>query len=86
METEGEKYIVSSYAFVPGIEVAFGHREGVTQVEGAVHVGVGECLEKLRLLVRLSHEVLVTLPYKSGPTLQRYQFVSSSGVLHARLN
>jgi hypothetical protein len=49
MEAEGEEDVISSEAFIPSIEVALGHGEGVSEVEGAVHVGVGEGLEVFRL-------------------------------------
>lgn len=51
MESEREQYIISVKSFIPGVEVAFGHGEGVPQMEETVHVGVGESLEELGLFV-----------------------------------
>lgn len=86
MEAEGEEDIIASDAFIPGIEVALGHGEGVSEVEGAVHVGEGEGLEVFRLRVGLSSKILVSFPDVSGPSLKRNKFVSSGGVLHPYLN
>ena len=83
MEAEGEKNVVAVESLVPGIEVALGHGEGMAEVEGAVHVGVGECLEPLGLLVGLNLPVSVPLPNQSCSPFHRHQLVSSSNVLHS---
>ena len=54
METERKEYIIASESFVPGVEITFGHREGVSEMESAVHVGVGEGLEIFWLFVGFS--------------------------------
>ena len=82
MEAEGEEDVVAVEALVPGVEVALGHREGMTEVEGAVHVGVGESLEPLGLLVGFHLPIAVPLPNQPCSPFHRHQFVSSSSVLH----
>ena len=82
VESEGEEDVVAGESTVPGVEIALGHGEGVSEVEGAVHVGVGEGLEILGLVVGFSHKILMPFPDVLGPLLQRYEFVSAGGVLH----
>ena len=82
MESEGKEDIVAGQATVPSVEIALGHGEGVSKVEGAIHVGVGEGLEILGLVVGFSHKILMPFPDILGPLLQGYEFVSASGVLH----
>jgi hypothetical protein len=86
MVSEGEEDVETAKAFIPGVEVALGHGEGVAEVEESVHVGVGEGLEELGLLVGLSDEILMALPDIPGPLLERNQLVSARGVLHITLN
>lgn len=86
MEAEGEEYVVAGDAFIPGVEIAFGHGEGVSEVESAVHVGVGEGLEVLGFFVGLSAEKLISLPNVPGPLFERDEFVPPGGVLHVRIN
>lgn len=86
MESEREKYVEASKSFVPSVEIAFGHREGVAEVESAVHVGVGEGLEELGLSVGFCSEKLISLPYVSGPLFEGNELISSGGVLHMRIN
>lgn len=62
MIAKGEEYVETTDAFVPGIEVALGHGEGVPEMEQPVHVGVGEGLEELGLLVGFSFEIVVPVP------------------------
>lgn len=66
MEAEWEQYIISVKSFVPGVEITFGHGEGMAQVEEAVHVGVGEGLEVFGFLVGLYGEILISFPDVSG--------------------
>ena len=82
METERKEYIVASKSFVPGVEITFGHREGVPEMEGAVHVGIGEGLEIFGLFVGFSCKVLMPFPDAPCTMLEGNQFVPSSGVLH----
>ena len=77
METEGEQDVVAVQSFVPGVEVAFGHGEGVNQVEQAVHVGVGEGLEEFGFLVGFDREILIPFPDVSGSLFETDQFVPS---------
>lgn len=86
MESEGEKYVEASKSFVPSVEIAFGHGEGVAEVESAVHVGVGEGFEELGLSVGFCREKLISLPNVSSPLFKGDEFVSSGGVLHVRIN
>lgn len=51
MEAKGEEYIEAGKSFVPCVKITFGHGEGMAEVESAVHVGVGESLEELGLVV-----------------------------------
>ena len=51
MEPEREKDVVASQSPVPCIEIAFGHREGVAEMQSAVHIGVREGFEVLGFFV-----------------------------------
>jgi hypothetical protein len=51
METERKQNVVAVQSFVPGVKVAFGHGEGVAQVQQTIHVGVGKGLEEFGFLV-----------------------------------
>jgi len=82
VEAEREENIEALKSFVPSVEVALGHREGVSEVEEAVHVGIRESLEPLGLRVRLYGPVLITFPNASCTMLHRDEFVTTSGVLH----
>ena len=70
VESEGEEDVVASQATVPCIEITFGHGEGMSEVEGAVHVGVGKGLEILGFVVGFSHKILMSFPNIFGPLLQ----------------
>ena len=65
MVSEGEEHVEAGEAFVPGIEVALGHGEGVAEVQRAVHVGEGEGLEVLGFFVGFCLEKVVAGP--DGP-------------------
>ena len=82
MEPKWEKNIEARDSFIPSIEIAFGHREGMSQVESSVHVGVGKGFKVLGFLVWLCREILVTLPDGPGALFEGNQFVSPCGVLH----
>ena len=69
MESEGEEDVEAGEAFIPGVEVALGHGEGVSEVEDAVHVGVGEGFKELLLLFGFCNKILVPFPDLSGPAL-----------------
>lgn len=86
MESEGEEDVEAGQSLVPSIEVALCHREGMSEVQGAVHVGEGEGLKELLLVVRLGRKKLVALPYGPCPMLKRDQFVSTCRVLHLWIN
>jgi hypothetical protein len=51
METEWKKNVIAVQSFVPGVEVAFGHGEGVAQVEQTIHVSIRKGLEEFGFLV-----------------------------------
>ena len=70
MESEREEDIVASQATVPCVEITFGHGEGMSEVEGAVHVGVGKGLEILGFVIGFSHKILMSFPNIFGPLLQ----------------
>jgi hypothetical protein len=82
MESEGEEDVESSKAFIPCIEVAFGHGEGVSEVESAIHVGERESLEEFLLFTGLRSEKLIPVPDILSSLLERDEFVSSCCVLH----
>ena len=82
METKRKEYIKARESFVPSIEVTLGHREGVSEMESAIHVGIREGFEIFRLFIRLSCKVLMPFPDASCTVLEGNQFVPSSGVLH----
>lgn len=86
MESKGEEDVEASESFVPSIEVALGHGEGVSEVQSPVHVGEGEGLEEFLLLVRLGRKKLVALPDASCPVLKRDQFIPTCRVLHVWIN
>jgi hypothetical protein len=43
MEPKGEEGIIPTHFFESGTEFAFGHSEGMAQMEFAIHVWVREC-------------------------------------------
>ena len=86
MESKGEEDVEAGQSFVPSIEVALGHREGVSEVESAVHVGKGEGLKELLLVVGLGRKKLVALPNGPCSLLKRDQFVPTCRVLHLWIN
>lgn len=86
MEAKGEEYIEAGKSFVPCVKITFGHGEGMAEVESAVHVGVGESLEELGLVVGFCWEKLIPFPNVPGPLLKWDEFISSGGVLHLSIN
>lgn len=86
MESEGEENVEAGESFIPSVEVALGHGEGMPEVQSAVHVGEGEGLEEFLLLVGLGRKKLVALPDGSCPMLERDQFVPTCRVLHLWIN
>lgn len=62
MIAKGEKHIKTTNAFVPSIEVAFGHGKGMSQMEQSVHVGIRKSLKELGLLIGFSFEILIPVP------------------------
>ena len=86
MISEGEEYIETTDALIPSIEVALGHGEGVSEMEQSVHIGVGEGLEELGLLVGFSREIVMPVPDVACSWLKGDEFVSAGGVLHVNLN
>lgn len=79
MVAEWEQNVVAVQSFIPSIEVAFGHGEGMTQVQQTIHVCVWEGLEEFGFLVGLDSEILIPFPNVSGSLFQTDQFVSSDG-------
>ena len=84
METKGEENVKAVQSFIPSIEVAFGHRESMSKVEGAIHIWIGKCLKELLFFIGLSYEKLVSFPNHPCPRFQRNEFVPSCGVFHVR--
>jgi hypothetical protein len=82
VEAEGEEDVVSGQSLEPGVKVALGHREGVAEMQGAVHVGEGEGLEVFGLVGGLDCEKLVTVPDSLGSLLEGDQLVTTGCVLH----
>ena len=66
MESKGPEDVEASNAFVPCIEVTLGHGEGVSEVECSIHVGVGEGLKVLGLLIGFDTEILIPFPNVPG--------------------
>ena len=66
MEAEWEEYIISINSLIPGIEVAFRHWEGVSQMQKTIHVGIWEGLKKFGFLIGFYGEVLISVPDFSG--------------------
>ncbi len=79
METERKQNVVAVQSFVPGVKVAFGHGEGVAQVQQTIHVGVGKGLEEFGFLVGFDWEILKSFPYVSGSLFEADKFVPSHG-------
>ena len=86
MIAEGEEYIVVIESFVPSVEIAFGHGEGMSKMEHTIHVGVGESLKVFVFFIRFCNEKLVSFPDVSGSLFEGDEFVSTRGVFHAGFN
>ena len=86
MEAEGEEDVVPCQSFIPCVEVALGHGEGVSEVQRAVHVGEGKGLEEFLLVGGLYGEKLVALPDGSGALLECDELVAAGCVLHLPIN
>ena len=82
VKPEGEQDIIAGKASIPSVEVTFSHGKGVSEVESAVHVGVGEGFEVFRFFVGFGREILIPFPNVPGPIFKRDKFVSAGGVLH----
>jgi hypothetical protein len=66
MVTERKENIEPANPFIPGIEIALGHRESMPKVQQSVHVRIRKSLEELRVLIGLSYKILMSLPNISG--------------------
>lgn len=86
MESKREEDVETGQSFVPSIEVALGHRKGMSEVQGAVHVRKGKGLKELLLVIGLGRKKLVALPYGPCPMLKRDQLVPTCCVLHLWIN